>query len=161
THLGRLVSLNLSGCELTANGLAALSLSSQLSGLRTLQLSSIAVGRNELFCNRLGDFGAAQLARSPCLTRLTRLQLRQVHVGAEGVEALANSEAMRTLRALDLMGNPVGDRGVRALLQSPYLGQLQTLCVTDMTGARIGAWSKRALSERFGEGLIIARATPP
>jgi uncharacterized protein (TIGR02996 family) len=147
--LCNLHSLDVSRCAIGWDGLSALAHSRHLSGLHSLILSSRRDSYEKV--NYIGDQGACILARTPCLTKLTRLELQHSEIGAEGVEALASSEAMSGLRILDLRGNDIGDRGLRALLDSPHLNHLQDLRLDLAVSG--SAWARREIRRRFKDAV--------
>jgi uncharacterized protein (TIGR02996 family) len=140
---------------------------SGLARFRYLQLSSA----------RIGDAGAAALARAP-LHRLRRLglhhndltdagvhslleagwlpTLRELRLGynsisAVGVQSLAACAGLSRLRYLDLEYNrDIGDAGAVALAESPHLGQLLHLSLPRWG---VSDATQQRLRERFGAGV--------
>jgi uncharacterized protein (TIGR02996 family) len=72
-----------------------------------------------------------ELARTPNLARLDRLDLSGNWIGPAGVRELAGSPYLTRLRALDLSRNGLGPDGVRELLAAPWRGQLRSLALAD------------------------------
>jgi uncharacterized protein (TIGR02996 family) len=107
--------------------------------------------------NAIGAAGAAALAGSPRLARVTRLDLANNPIGAEGALRVAQGLALPELRELDaswcrlgpaaaalgtarclegvtkldLSGNAIGGAAFAELLASPYLGRLEELSIGD------------------------------
>jgi Leucine-rich repeat (LRR) protein len=121
TALTQLTSLNLGGNEIGAEGAAALAALTQLTSLNMAH-------------NQIGDEGAAALA---ALTQLTSLDLWANKIGAEGAAALA---ALTQLTSLNLGGNEIGAEGAAALAA---LTQLTSL---DLWANKIGAEGAAALA---------------
>ena len=69
----------------------------------------------------------AQLLAHPVGALLTRLDLQDNGIGAEGARALASSDHLRSLQMLNLKGNGIGTDGARALAHSDTLGSLTVL----------------------------------
>jgi uncharacterized protein (TIGR02996 family) len=143
THLRRLQVLHFRGTCLGEPELRALVEVPHLSTLRGLSL------------HRIGDGGARILAASPCLTRLSYLDLDgdadpDESIGSEGAAALARSPNLASLRLLDLGDNNLGDDAALALARSPFLGNLLVL---DLMDCRLGAAGIRdlALSPQLGQ----------
>jgi uncharacterized protein (TIGR02996 family) len=108
--------------QLGDEGVRVLASARSLAGLTALRLLN----------NGIGPAGAAALAASPHLTRLTSLYLGEGsydpnQVGDEGLSALAASPNLAGLTQLSLPMNDVGDTGVQALARSPYLRRLEAL----------------------------------
>jgi uncharacterized protein (TIGR02996 family) len=80
-HLGRLRSLDLGGCGITAVTVAALGRSPHLGSLRELRLHN----------NPIGDAGLQALAESPLLAQLTFLDLGYIEASDDGIRALTES----------------------------------------------------------------------
>lgn len=75
----------------------------------------VAVERLNLSGNWLGDAGLLALAESPHLGRLRRLAVGRNHVGDKGAVGLARSPLMTRLTHLDLSKNQITETGVDAL----------------------------------------------
>lgn len=75
----------------------------------------------------LTDGGAAALAKSPYLDRLSSLYLGGNSLGDVGVEELVRAPWLVHVTVLDLSDNGLSDRALRALAESPYLVNLRTL----------------------------------
>ncbi len=97
--------------------------------------------------NQIGDGGAALLAASPLLGRLTSLCLGNSQVGDDGAAALAESPHAAGLEGLHLYCTDIGGRGALALAGSPHLGGLKAL---SLMGNNIGPAAQEALRARFG-----------
>jgi uncharacterized protein (TIGR02996 family) len=80
-----------------------------------------------------------ELARTPNLAKLERLDLSGNWIGPAGVRELAGSPHLIRLRALDLSRNGLGADGVRELLAAPWLRQLRSLSLADngLTSAEV------------------------
>jgi uncharacterized protein (TIGR02996 family) len=100
----------------------------------------------------IGAAGAQALAASAHLARLTALDLTGNAIGAAGAEALASSGHLARLTALDLGGNAIGAAGAAALAASPHLAGLTSL---DLGDNPIGAAGARALRRRFGDRVAL------
>jgi uncharacterized protein (TIGR02996 family) len=96
--------------------------SARLDTVRTLHLRDL----------RLGDAGAAALARNPSLANLTALDLYKNGLEDAGIAALAASPTLRNLRRLHLRSNWLTVTGATALARSPYLTRLVELDLGDM-----------------------------
>jgi hypothetical protein len=68
--------------------------------------------------------------------------------GDLGAAALAGSPHLRRLTSLDLNGNAVRDAGVQAILAAPHLYGLRRLGLSDDP---LSPESRRALDEIFGD----------
>lgn len=80
----------------------------------------------DLRYGRIGDRGAAALARAPSLARLTRLHLQRNDLGPEGARALAGA-TFTELEELDLRYSPIGADGARALSRAAFARSLRRL----------------------------------
>lgn len=78
----------------------------------------------------VADDDLRELARSPRLDRLVRLDLSGTRVGDAGMRALASASLPR-LSSLNLYRTQVGDDGLSALLESPSLPALTELLLPD------------------------------
>ena len=106
----RLTVLDLSGCRIGSEGLAALAKSPGLPALRELSVPG----------NGVGPSGVAALkAREG---RLEVLDLSDNDIRADGVSALASADALGALRVLRLAGNRIGPDGVAALSVGESVG---------------------------------------
>jgi hypothetical protein len=108
--------------------------------------------RLNLESNGLTFYGAQVLATSPHLAQLTELRLNTNGIGDAGVRALAASSYLRNLRRFSLLGTHFGDEGAAALAASPHLGNLISL---DLRLNRIGRPAAEALRRRFGAHVQI------
>lgn len=77
--------------------------------------------------NNIGAAGAADIAQSTTLSKLTSLDLGGNNIGDAGVEHIAQSATLSNLTRLVLMGNNIGDVGVKAIAQSSTLTKLTFL----------------------------------
>lgn len=152
-------SLWLIGSLAGARGLAALASSPSLPNLRELAVGGRTVGPREAEAiasapvprlthldfelAKVGDRGAAAVAKSPGLAGLEVLSLLDNEVGPAGAEAVAASPHLRKLRQLDLGTSRIGDRGAVALAGSPVVQTLERL---DLGWARIKADGVKALA---------------
>jgi uncharacterized protein (TIGR02996 family) len=75
--------------------------------------------------------GAAALFRSPHLTKLQHLTLRNSDTGDEGVRVLIGSGMLKRLKTLDLLGGCVTDAGARLLADCPDLRNLESLDLSE------------------------------
>lgn len=98
TALPRLTNLSLSGVDLDERDCQNLHRNSNLSQVRTFDLSENAIG-----CG-----GAAALAVCPMLTALTSLNVGDCGIGAAGGLALARTGQLRQLEHLDASNNQLG-----------------------------------------------------
>jgi uncharacterized protein (TIGR02996 family) len=80
---------------------------------------------------RIGDAGAAALARNSSLANLSALDLYKNDLQDEGIAALAASPTLRNLRQLNLRNNWLTVTGATALAGSPYLTRLVELDLGD------------------------------
>lgn len=116
-----LLSLDLSGNDVTDTGVRAIVDSPTLARLRVLKLDR----------NPIGDAGIAALLGSGVLRRALerspRLDLRANTVGPVGAGLLAKWPGLARVTHLDLSGNYLGNLGLAALLASPYLEKLRVL----------------------------------
>jgi uncharacterized protein (TIGR02996 family) len=167
-HLANLQVLDLTECELSDEGLAALS-EPHLSSLRSLR-----AGGGE-FDGAVSDDGIATLVRSPYLTSLTHLdlsscedvtdrglrrllrwprveQLTYLDIGltevtADGLLALTRCRRLVNLRGLRISG--ATDAVIDALLRSKHLSGLERLLLAD-EGELLSPESHQRLVQRFG-----------
>lgn len=95
--------------SLTMEGLSLLAASPLASNLRSLSLPS------NPFDSQAGEI----LGQSPNLRAIISLNLRDCHLGNEGVMALTESPLMGRLKALHLGWNAVGPEGIPFLARSP------------------------------------------
>ncbi len=93
---------------------------------------------------RIGDRGAAALAKSPHLGNLRRLNLLDTGIGDKGAISLAGAETLSPTDMLCLTGNDIGDEGVVALAGSAILAGLHRLYLARNPIADAGA---RALAD--------------
>lgn len=133
--LARVRSLNLTGNDVSRDGLRALFRSPHAGGLKelslrdgrldgqamaefhsavpTLQLESLDLGQN-----MLKEVGAEYVALSPCLKGLRALRLDRCEVSRDGAELFARKAGfLDGLRVLDVSHNHFGPFGLRALLR--------------------------------------------
>ena len=120
-----------------------------------------------------------ELARTPNLVKLERLDLSGNWIGPTGVRELARSPHLARLREIDLSRNGLGADGVRELLAAPWLGQLRSLSLTDngltatevdqllaepalaglahldFSGNDPGAYATEKLRDRFNSGPLL------
>ena len=141
--LGSLEELDLTGNEIGGQGAEALANARHWSRLRRLTLNQNAAGstgavrvagtdslpkldRLELAGNRVGD----RLAETPnpsALLRVSRLDLSDNGLTADGVQLVLADSVAAGVRYLDLSHNPLGDAGVAVLAESPHAAGLHTL----------------------------------
>jgi uncharacterized protein (TIGR02996 family) len=106
----------------------------------------------DLRFNKISDTGVEALAAAPTLGKLRVLKLGYNPFGTPGVRALAASPHMAQLTALDLRRARVANNAAQALIESPYLGQLHRL---DLRGNDISQRRCEALRERFGAAVCL------
>jgi uncharacterized protein (TIGR02996 family) len=68
-----------------------------------------------------------ELARTPHLANVERLDLSGNRIGPAGVRELAASRFVERLKGLNLSQNSLGNEGLRELLRAPWRGQLRGL----------------------------------
>jgi uncharacterized protein (TIGR02996 family) len=138
--------LDLEGTHPGIPGLRALTKTGLLAGLRILNLAA----------NRLGP-NAVKLLGGPDATRGLRvLNLSENPIGDAGATALADTPAVASLLDLDLADTGLTDRGLLALAESRYLqGLLRLNLTTTRKRAPIGPHAQRALTERFGNRVLL------
>ena len=124
--------LNLTACNLTDEGLAAL--------LRS-PLVDRAAGLN-LDHNAISDVGFKTLCQSPKMSALTHLRLDYNGITDEGVEALLRAPILDGLVSLNLDHNPIKERGAILIARSPRAKGLRFLGL----GYSIGKNGQRALA---------------
>jgi hypothetical protein len=133
---GRLVSLSLSGR-------AFISLAEPLfraSPPREVRLVAVAWYMDEL-------------ARTPHLAKLERLDLSGNRIGPAGVRELAASPFMAHLTGLNLARNDLGDEGACELLHAPWMGQLRAL---ELAGNGLTDAAVRRVLDRIGTTACVA-----
>ncbi|MCA9482298.1 MAG: hypothetical protein KC553_01025 [Nitrospina sp.] len=87
---------------------------------------------------------ATYLSQYPTLSQVEILDLRQNHIGDEGLMALCHSPVLTQLRELDLRNNDLTRNGAEGLLQAPNLKHLRKL---DLRLNRLGSrWKDKLLS---------------
>jgi uncharacterized protein (TIGR02996 family) len=110
-RLRTLTHLHLRGCDINAEGVAALVKGNGLGNLRCLDL-----GDN----SSVQAAGAEILAASPLLGQLTSLDLRSCALHNDGLAALAASPYLDRLRCLVLSWNDLGEKGMVALARAQF-----------------------------------------
>lgn len=133
--LENLSALEVSGCDLSADGFRLIVNSPHLR-----QLVSLSAFRNRFGCD-----GLIALAAAPLAGRLNVLELQNTGVGDRGVAALTNSSLLERLvgPGLNLSMNPITDVGVEALAKCEHLAPFSELILRD---CRIGDRGARALA---------------
>jgi uncharacterized protein (TIGR02996 family) len=116
--LGHLRNLDVSGCGLGKEGLAALAPSPHFKGLYAINLSNNRLSRAEAI---------KPLVDANTLPRLVNLDLSGNWLNMEGVRYLLNWPQMAHLTALNLLGNWIHSGGVALIAESPALGNLTHL----------------------------------
>jgi uncharacterized protein (TIGR02996 family) len=114
-HLAQLCELNVAENQLLPEGANALC-------EMAARLTRLSIGNN-----RIGNDGAAAVARCPNFADLRYLDLQNNAVGNLGVEALVQSPHLTKLEHLNLYHNHVGARGVQLLTDSALLQNLTYL----------------------------------
>lgn len=92
----------------------------------------------------LDEDGAAGLAESPWLAKLTLLKAHGSHIGDVGLKRLVDSPQIAGLRRLFITASGIGDAGARAIARSANLGKLVTLF---LNSNRIGNDGALALAD--------------
>lgn len=87
---------------------------------------------------------AAYLSRYPALDKLEKLDLRQNHLGDEGLDAIASSPLFQNLRELDLRSNSITRLGMQILAQSTSLPKLEKV---DLRANKLGKRWETKLKE--------------
>lgn len=167
-HLRQLDHLHLEHCQINDEAAAVLFATPNLAGLRRLDLRFNAIGPDGVralrdlpaaglayLCltgNRLGDEGAAHVARASRLTALRELFLPTNMIGQAGAEALAAADHLRGLEWLLLANNAIPDAGAEALAGSPNLGGLRGLDVSNNLIGDVGLLA-------FGRSRALGRLT--
>lgn len=109
--------LDLTGCGMTDDGLAAFARGEEWVRLQGLKLGG----------NRFGDAGWADFCRGWRTPELTYLDVSRNRLADAAAVALARSGMVRTLRTIDLRGNKIGGRGAVALATAVRAGPLVRL----------------------------------
>jgi uncharacterized protein (TIGR02996 family) len=94
-----------------------------------------------------------ELARTPNLAKLDRLDLSGNRIGPDGVVELAASQYLTRLRELDLTTNDLDAAAAAALAGSPHLLGLRVLRLGNNPG--LTADSVDVLRKRFGVGVLL------
>lgn len=115
TTMPHLTELRLGSCNLTQQGIATLASASGLPSLRVLDLGS--------------NHGASELVAAS-FTHLEELDLSHQRITDTHLAALIDSPSFQKLRRLNLNSiHGLTSRGIETLAQSPFLGQLESLCI--------------------------------
>lgn len=161
--VGRLVNLSLHG-KLGAKGARLLAEAPALASIRKLNLAGCALGDDgvaalvaspHLACtqltlreNAITDEGAQALADAPALAGCRALFLARNELGDDGVRALAGSPHLAGLEQLGLGGNEgIGEEGIEALLAPGIFPRMRRLEL-EMLELEDG---RDALRERWGK----------
>ena len=85
---------------------------------------------------------ASYLSIYPGVAEVEILDVRQNHIGDEGVRAIAESPLLKNLKELDLRNNQITRKGMLFLMNSDNMGQLERL---DLRVNRLGGkwWFER------------------
>jgi uncharacterized protein (TIGR02996 family) len=159
--LGELTDLFLDGMPLTSDHVRSLANNPCFAGLKILHIGlsnfddrmaeELAASphlrnlrRLDFQNNRLGARGMSALARSSVLGTVTNLELYSGDFSDAGTIALADSEHARNLRRLSLVSTGLGLEGLRAVANSLHLAQLRSL---NVESARFGDEGARALCD--------------
>lgn len=158
-----LADLNLSGRDLSREGIGELSRWAGLSSVRRLALNDVAIGAG----------GCRLLVESPHLGELERLDLAGATVRINGAAAIGRCARLATLRHLDVTNTMIDHAGLDHLLASPHLHGLESFSFggIGMHGRHLGRlWSWPGLARirhlRIGfvylgnEGLRSLLAAP-
>jgi uncharacterized protein (TIGR02996 family) len=135
--------LGLAGTHPGAYGLETLSWREQLRSVRRLDLSR----------NPLSPRATKVLSGSHALAGLRALNLARCRIDDKGVRHLTRAKFWTNLVELDLRENPIDWQSVRHLLLAPAQPDLTALL---LDGTGLGAESRAALRERFGDAVIFA-----
>ena len=111
--------------------------------------------RLDLYDMRLGNDGLARLLEAPDLVGLHTLRLVGTHLGERAVTTLARCPRLAQLRVLDLRRNRLGDAGAIALAESPHLARLTQLVVS-CNGLSFPGLT--ALRQTFGNRVVFGPA---
>lgn len=125
--------LSFQGTAFDDNDAYILSRAEPLARMRVLDLSSTQIHAR----------GVRALATSPSMNALERIILNYSRVGDEGIIALAARE-QPSLRRLDLRACGISVQGARALASAPWLGQLESL---DLSNNPLSEEGRRLLYE--------------
>lgn len=131
-HTGKLRRLNVSGNEITSDGLAALK--SAFPALETLVLTG----------NAFGDDGAAALARWKHLGGLRTLYLSRCELTSDGVRSLVTKTDLARLTKLTLSNNELADDGVAELAAAA--GWLPQLAYLELASVELGEEGSASLA---------------
>jgi uncharacterized protein (TIGR02996 family) len=140
--LPNLVSLDLSGCQLSPEALGWLAASSLSDHLQTLNLANTG----------LTDVGAEAMANGLCA--LQALYLGQNLIGERGLRALVRSRFWANLVDFDLNFNRLSDAAANELLAAPQPVRLTSL---DLRANGISPPVQQALRERLGASVCRFR----
>ena len=149
----QLATLALSSCEITDDGLGALTTvmaSGAMTELRSLRLSG----------NQVGDAGLAAIAEASAMGSMRNLRevlLNGNQIGDAGVVALAGvitQGGLSSLKILGLMENQVGDVGMSALAGALMSGGMPVLEEAWLWSNRIGDEGMRALASTVASGTL-------
>ncbi|KAG2378965.1 hypothetical protein C9374_007603 [Naegleria lovaniensis] len=119
-HLQRLNSLILAACNITPEGLAALTTSSV-----TRNLTKLALDGDEF-----GDEGAKVLAECSSLSNLRCLKLTFEKIYDEGIRSVCENSTFENLTELDLSSNRTTDSTITCISESKYLTNIQYLSLS-------------------------------
>jgi uncharacterized protein (TIGR02996 family) len=111
------------------------------------------LARLDLKWNEIGDAGVLALAESPHLSQLTHLGLGRTGIGATGLRALAASPNLPALASLDLSDNGLDDAAVEAFASHC---RLPRLCRLDFSNNRLGPDGANALVSSWGAGQLTS-----
>jgi hypothetical protein len=161
--IGRLVNLGLHG-KLGAEGARVLAQAPELAAIRKLNLAGCRLGDDgvaallaspHLACrqltlreNDIGDEGAQALAEAPALAGCRALFLARNQIGDQGVAALAGSVHLSGLEQLGIGGNEdITDKGIECLLAPGLFPRMRRL---ELEMLDFKNKTRKALSARWG-----------
>lgn len=161
--IGRLVNLGLHG-ELGAEGARVLAQAPELAAVRKLNLAGCRLGDDgvaalldspHLACtqltlreNDIGDQGAQALAGAPALAGCRALFLARNQIGDEGVAALAGSVHLSGIEQLGVGGNEgITGKGMKHLLAPGLFPRMRRL---ELEMLDLADKTRKALSARWG-----------
>ena len=137
-----LYTLGLGACGVSDRGVKHLARSSDLSGLRRLDLSR----------NPLSAKAARFLAGSPHLAGLRSLNLASSRLGDAAVRHLTKAAFWPNLVELDLRGNPINEAGAGHLLKAQIPPDLTALLLDPDP---LGPKAAGKLRQHFGDRLVL------
>ena len=168
--LANLRALDLAATNIGAEGVVLIAASEALRGLHELDLMGADLGprgvaalhdatfahgltRLELGGNQLDDGAVQRLVASGLLATVRTLGLERNRIGPAGMRALSSSPHTACLEVLRLGENDLDDSAALTLAASSCLSRLTVLDLSETRG--LSRTTRRALSDRFGDALVI------